>query len=298
MGNEMNIRALLPVLVLTTFVLLGCSTTPDVPAEPAPTATPDIEARVEAFVEKVVEKRLAAVLTPTASAVEVVVVEAVKEDVTSTSTRPSNTTTTTEPPPQPTAAPTPVPPVPTLTPVIHGTSVAVEVDQQESRTEEQNETFWNEPRWPVTQKCNGNFQFTHKLAEPKVIMQIMFGPGSHVWPHEHMTYWAVADDAGIVQLYAPTDIYRIDVGTGSLSDLERDPYTEWGGMLYLCDGHALGLGHVAEPSDEILAILADAERDCDVGCRWNTETFIPAGTPIFKSSHYIKAIDIGLQMVA
>jgi polyisoprenoid-binding protein YceI len=52
MGRDMNIRTLLPVLVLTTFVLLGCSTTPDVPA---PVATPDIEATVEATVVAKVE---------------------------------------------------------------------------------------------------------------------------------------------------------------------------------------------------------------------------------------------------
>jgi hypothetical protein len=149
--------------------------------------------------------------------------------------------------------------------------------------------------WDGLPTCTTDFGFSHQLVAPKDIMEIMFGPGSHVWPHEHMTYWGVA---GEVQLYAPTDIFRIDLRTGSLSDLEDDPYTEWGGALYLCDGYTLGLGHIAEPSDVILSILADAEPECDgdhfVGCRWNTETFIPAGTPIFKSSHYVGALAVGL----
>lgn len=165
--------------------------------------------------------------------------------------------------------------------------------------EEQEALFWNEPMWDGLPKCTTDFGFSHQLVAPKDIMEIMFGPGSHVWPHEHMTYWGVAGEAGgEVQLYAPTDIFRIDLRTGSLSDLEDDPYTEWGGALYLCDGYTLGLGHIAEPSDVILSILVDAEPECDgdhfVGCRWNTETFIPAGTPIFKSSHYVGALAVGL----
>ena len=182
--------------------------------------------------------------------------------------------------------PTPVPTLPaTTSPETAATA------QQKTETTEQGEDFWNKPMWDGLPECTTDFGFSHQLVAPKDVMEIMFGPGSHVWPHEHMTYWGVA---GEVQLYAPTDIFRIDLRTGSLSDLERDPYTEWGVALYLCDGHALGLGHVAEPSDVILAILADAERECDVGCRWNTETFIPAGTPIFKSSHYVGALAVGL----
>ncbi len=60
-----NRRTLLPVLMLTTFVLLGCSTTPDVPAQ---VATPDIEATVEAadtptFVAMVQTKSSASVIS-------------------------------------------------------------------------------------------------------------------------------------------------------------------------------------------------------------------------------------------
>ena len=174
-------------------------------------------------------------------------------------------------------------PIPTLTPKL-------ELDESKG-------VFWNEPMWKGLPECSTNFKFSHQLVAAEDIMQIMFGPGSHVWPHEHMTYWGVEEDVESTQLYAPTDIFRIDIRTGSLSDLERDPYTEYGVALYLCDGHVLGLGHVAEPSDVILAILADAERECDVGCRWNIETSIPAGTPIFKSSHYVRAFDVGLRMV-
>ena len=202
--------------------------------------------------------------------------------------------------PTPLSKPTFTPVLPTTAPTGTPTQVIptpIETTPSIDRArEEQEALFWNEPMWEGLPECTTEFGFSHQLVAAESVGQIMFGPGSHVWPHEHMTYWTVADEAGMVQLYAPTDIFRIDLRTGSLSDLERDPYTEWGVALYLCDGHALGLGHVAEPSDVILAILADAERECDVGCRWNTETFIPAGTPIFKSSHYIRAFDVGLRM--
>ena len=202
-------------------------------------------------------------------------------------TLPKPTFTPVLPTTAPTATPTQVIPIPVeTTPGI------------DPAWEEQEALFWNEPMWDGLPKCTTDFGFSHQLVAPKDIMEIMFGPGSHVWPHEHMTYWGVAGEAGVVQIYAPTDIFRIDLRTGSLSDLEDDPYTEWGGALYLCDGYTLGLGHIAEPSDVILSILADAEPECDgdhfVGCRWNTETFIPAGTPIFKSSHYGRALDVGL----
>jgi hypothetical protein len=95
----MNLRTLLPILVLTTFVLLGCSTTPDVPA---PAATPDIEATLEA--------RLAAVPTPTARVIEVEVEKIVVATATPTPPIPTPTPT----PPIPT--PTPTPPIPTPTP--------------------------------------------------------------------------------------------------------------------------------------------------------------------------------------
>ena len=89
----MNLRTLLPVLVLTTFLLLlGCSTAPDVPAEPAATATPDIEATIEAKVK--------AVLTAVPTLPQTTV--------------PSPTATRT---PAPTSTPT-VTPTPTPTPVI------------------------------------------------------------------------------------------------------------------------------------------------------------------------------------
>jgi hypothetical protein len=188
--------------------------------------------------------------------------------------------------------PTEIPPT-TQSPI--PSSIAATAQQKTEKTE-QGGNFWNKPMWDGLPECTTDFGFSHQLVAAESVGQIMFGPGGHVWPHEHMTYWAVAEETDVVQLYAPTDIFRIDMRTGSLSDLEEDPYTEWGGALYLCDGHMLGLGHIAEPSDEVLAILADAERECDVGCRWNTETFIPAGTPIFKSSHYVRAFDVGLRM--
>ena len=50
--------------------------------------------------------------------------------------------------------------------------------------------------WDGLPECTTDFGFSHQLVAPKDIMEIMFGPGSHVWPHEHMTYWGVAGEAG------------------------------------------------------------------------------------------------------
>ena len=113
----------------------------------------------------------------------------------------------------------------------------VDIAQQKVDRSEQDEVFWNKPMWDGLPECTTDFGFSHQLVAAEGVGEIMFGPGSHVWPHEHMTYWGVADEAGVVQLYAPTDIFRIDIRTGSLSDLEEDPYTEYGAALYLCDGH-------------------------------------------------------------
>ena len=104
-------------------------------------------------------------------------------------------------------------PVPTLTATTSPENAAA--SQQKTEKTEQGEDFWNKPMWDGLPKCTTDFGFSHQLVAPKDIMEIMFGPGSHVWPHEHMTYWGVAGEAGgVVQLYAPTDIFRIDLRTG------------------------------------------------------------------------------------
>ena len=183
---------------------------------------------------------------------------------------------------------------------------------------EQEVVFWNERPSDIS-KCATDFRFSHQLANPEVVAQMMFGLGSHIEPHEHMLYWESGAVEGIetvpgkkrqvsrkIQLYAPADIYRIHVGQANRSTEEGDTYVEWGGYLYTCDGHQLMLGHIGEPSDEIKAILAETEPTCDqvsgyvakgeTECVWVIDTFISSGTPIFKSSGYAGAFDFGLSL--
>jgi hypothetical protein len=207
-------------------------------------------------------------------------------------------------------------------------------DQGNTGTVNQETVFWNEPELGLPD-CTNDFKFTHRLANPEDVQQIFFGPGSHIAPHEHMVYWAT-DNIGSpselnnpdatstlktenvaenpshetqvsekIQLYAPTDIYRIEARRETRSIDEGPTYVEWGASLTICNGHLLMLGHVAEPSDEIWAALEGTEPECDVptsaagqiGCVWLAEIFIPAGTPIFKSSGFASGFDFGLMLV-
>ena len=212
-------------------------------------------------------------------------------------------------------------------------SSTTEATQQKTGTEEQGAIFWNAPMTNVP-KCTADFEFSHELADPKEVQEIYFGVGSHIAPHEHMVYWATHQIGGPselnnpdapstlktetaaanpphgtqvsekIQLYAPTDIYRIDARRETRSIDEGPTYVEWGAYLTTCDGHLLMLGHIAEPSDKIMAALEGTGPECDVptsvvgqvGCVWITETFIPAGTPIFKSSGVASGFDFGLML--
>ena len=143
----------------------------------------------------------------------------------------------------------------------------------------------------------------------------MFGGGSHISPHDHRVYWGVwplgysgrqqeeiehplgkkRQVAERVLLYAPADLFYIDVGKGTRSTPEGETYVEWGGSFGTCDGHRIGLGHIAEPSPELIAIRDDEEMECDgLICRWKFRGFIPAGMPIFKSRGYTGAFDFAL----
>ena len=179
--------------------------------------------------------------------------------------------------------------------------------------------FWNE-RPPGFPDCATEFKFSHQLANPEDVTRMFFSEGGHIEPHEHMLYWESGqlesaestpgeerNFSRIIQLYAPTDIYRVEVGYSNRVTQDGDGYVEWGGYLYTCNGHQLMLGHIGEPSNEMLAVLAEAEPVCDddvetishitePGCHWNINTFIPSGTPIFKSSGYTGAFDFGLSL--
>ena len=212
-------------------------------------------------------------------------------------------------------------------------SPTTEVTQQQTGTEEQGVVFWNAPMANVP-KCTADFEFSHELADPKEVQEMYFGVGSHIAPHEHMVYWATHQIGGPselnnpdapstlktetaaanpphgtqvsekIQLYAPADIYRIDARRETRSIDEGPTHVEWAAYLNTCDGHLLMLGHISEPSDEIMAALEGTDPECDVptsavgqvGCVWLTETFIPAGTPIFKSSGVASGFDFGLML--
>ena len=164
---------------------------------------------------------------------------------------PTKSPAPTEVPPTPTATPTPIPtptqvpptatlapsptatftPVPTPTPTAEfeelyspdETESAVAnppqetqiPDQQIDRAEKQESFFWNE-RQPGFPDCTTDFKFSHQFANPEDVGQLMFGPGGHIEPHEHMLYWesGPAEDIETVpgkkrqesrkiQLYAP-----------------------------------------------------------------------------------------------
>ena len=280
-----NLSTLVPVLVLTTLVLLlmGCG---------RGSSESDIEATVEAKVAVALTAVPTSTPTPTPTATP----------------RPTSTPT-----PMSTATSTPTP-VPTLPSLVQDTSVAVEIDQQQSRQAEQHEVFWNEPLWPVTQKCTGSFQFAHKLVDVADVDSIGVGPGSHIAPHGHMAYWmtpAMENEivapgekqqlSEKVQLYSPTDILYIDVWEHNKTSEGAEnviTYKEWGGYLYTCDGHQIVMGHITEPSNEVNLLLSENESECDEhSCRWRFSTFIPAGTALFKSSGFTSGFDFGLMLV-
>ena len=164
--------------------------------------------------------------------------------------------------------------------------------------------FWNEPMYPVTQKCTSSFQFTHQLVDLSDVDSIGVSPGGHIAPHGHMAYWGTAEiknqqqksddekqSSVKVQLYSPADIFFVSLGKNNRKEL--------GGALVTCDGHVIEIGHVSDPSDEFNLLLSQNEPEpgCDNdSCRWRFPTFIPAGTPLFKSSGFTSGFDFGLTL--
>ena len=179
-----------------------------------------------------------------------------------------------------------------------------EAGERNAQIEKQEAPFWNEPMWPISQMCTGSFQFTHMIVDVADVDSIGVSPGGHIAPHDHMAYWGTGDienqpqksgdekqSSEKVQLFSPADIFFISLGTNN---------KEWGGTLFTCDGHGILLGHVSDPSDELNLIFPQNEPEpgCDDNsCSWRFPTFIPAGTPLFKSSGYTSGFDFGLMLV-
>ena len=209
--------------------------------------------------------------------------------------------------------------IPLTEKVLVSNKILSENNVPKSKKEDASEIFWNKPMYPGIPECESDFKFSHKVVDVKDIEGIFFGSGSHVAPHDHMATWSLRSvENGVVtqggkrqiaervQLYTPTDIFYINVQkenriTGGRIKNPGEPggltYVEWGGYLYACDGHVLMIGHLIEPSDEMNAILLEKERICDKhSCRWKFSTFIPSGTPIFRTSGYVGIFDFGLRL--
>ena len=170
--------------------------------------------------------------------------------------------------------------------------------------------------------CKGEFAFTAPVVDATDVESVMFHPGGHVTPHDHMAYWSTGDPtypSGLlrskqVRLTAPADAFAVDLGWERRGG-EENSYLEWGGSLTFCDGHLAMFGHVSQPTDELLEILnagvlidsMSGDPDCNLGgdeaaaagegCRRSIEAFVPAGTALFHSSGISAGFDFGLSLV-
>ena len=235
---------------------------------------------------------------PTTTVVPTTTVAATTTATPTTTAAPTTTATpTTTTAPTTTATPTTTPPTITTPPT----------------------TTWTRSDGSPLPSCGGEFAFTAPLVDPADVESVMFHPGGHVTPHEHMAYWSTgepADPSGFltsnqVQLTAPADLFVVDLGWGH-GDGEGGSYLEWGGYFTFCDGHGAMFGHVGQPTDELLEILESGivvesmsgQADCDLGgdtdsavgegCRRSIEAFVPAGTSLFRSSGIAAGFDFGL----
>ena len=211
------------------------------------------------------------------------------------------------------------PPIPTPTQAPTTTTTTAEPAEDPS--------FWNAARLTRSDgsplpSCGGEFAFTAPVVDPADVESVMFHPGGHVTPHDHMAYWSTGEPtypsrllrSEQVQLTAPADAFAVNLGWERRGD-EEDPYLEWGGSLTFCDGHFAGFGHVGQPTGELLGILnagvllesMSGDPDCNLGgdeaaaagegCRRSIEAFVPAGTALFHSSGISAGFDFGLSLV-
>ena len=188
-------------------------------------------------------------------------------------------------------------------------------------------SFWNAPLTlsdgsPLP-SCGDEFAFTAPVVDPADVESVMFHPGGHVTPHDHMAYWATGEPtypsrllrSEQVQLTAPADAFAVNLGWEQRRDEEEGQYLEWGASLTFCDGHTSMFGHVGQPTGELLGILnagvllesMSGDPDCNLGgdeaaaagegCRRSIEAFVPAGTALFHSSGISAGFDLGLSLV-
>ena len=193
----------------------------------------------------------------------------------------------------------------------------------------ESEEFWNrslvweEGKLPPS--CGVSI-FTHPVVDPEDVT-----PGfsvNKVYPHSHMVSMdtRVIDEgyprlAGVhyseqVQLYAPADIYHMQVWRIVRKSHDGGAYEDWGIKADICEGYRLIFGHVERPIEEILGEVRKADihgwSNCPVStteealvtprvgsCVWGVffDPPISAGTPIWKSNGYSSGFDFGLELL-
>ena len=189
--------------------------------------------------------------------------------------------------------------------------------------------FWNrslvfeEGKLPPS--C-GDSIFTHPVVDPEDATPSF--SVNKVYPHSHMVYMGtrVLDEGksrleGVhyseqVQLYAPADIYHMQVWRTVRESHDGGSYEDWAIKADICEGSVLIFGHVGRPIEEILVEVRKADiarwSDCPVStteealatprvgsCVWGVffNPPISAGTPISKSSGYSGGFDFGFELI-
>ena len=191
------------------------------------------------------------------------------------------------------------------------------------------EIFWNRAKvgedGEPFPSC-GDSIFTHHVVDPENATPFFWV--EDVYPHEHMIYWATPrlneedfQPGGLpnteqVQLYAPADIYSMQVRRTVRESGDGGTYEEWSNLTVICEGYSLFWGHLGKPPKEILvevrkhvpvswsncpvSTTEDALVTTEVGtCVWRVffDPPISAGMPIWKSSGYTTGFDLGLQLL-
>lgn len=235
----------------------------------------------------------------------------------------------TTPAPVPTVAPAPTPPTiaapelsptPLPRPALSPTPIP---------SPSESEGFWNQANVgqdgePIP-SC-GDSIFTHRVVDTGDATPFFWV--EDVYPHEHMVYWTTPrlnegsfQPAGIpnteqVQLYAPADIYFMQVWRIVDESYGGGTFEDWKMSTTICNGYRLNFGHVGRPVEEILVEVRKTVSvdwsDCPVStteealvttragsCVWRVffDPPISAGTPILKSSGYTTGFDLGLELL-
>ena len=209
-----------------------------------------------------------------------------------------------------------------------GINATVEARVEPAETSSGSEVFWNramvgEDGEPLP-SC-GDSIFTHPVVDLEDANPFFLV--NKGYPHDHMVYWGTRKfydresppPVGVlgteqVQLYAPADIYYMQVSRSVNESHDGGTFEEWSIGASICEGYKLGFGHVGRPVEEILSEVKKLVpyTDCPVStteealvttevgdCQWGLFFNPPfsAGTPISKSSGYAAGFDFGLKLL-